>query len=171
MKKLLFLCGIAFAFSCNTHAQQGSTGKKEPKTYPVSKTDAQWRAALDDMEYYVLRQKGTEPPGNNAYNKLYKEGVYLCAGCGIKLYESIHKYNSGSGWPAFDRGVEKHLEYETDTSHGMIRTEVRCANCGGHLGHVFDDGPEKTTGKRHCINSAALDFVPAKPHEPEKVQH
>ena len=112
------------------------------------------------MEYYVLRQKGTERPGDNEYNKFYKDGIYVCAACGVKLYESQHKYDSGSGWPAFDRGVEANLEYETDRSVGMVRTEVHCANCGGHLGHVFNDGPRNTTGIRHCINSVSLDFIP-----------
>lgn len=165
--KTFFAIALTFALTSCTQAQQPAKNKpKEMKTYPISKTDSEWKASLTDMEYQVLRQKGTERPGDNKYNKFYKPGIYVCAGCGVQLYKADHKYNSGSGWPAFDRGIDKNLEYETDSSHGMVRTEVRCANCGGHLGHVFDDGPDNTTGKRHCINSAALHFIPSKPNEP-----
>jgi peptide-methionine (R)-S-oxide reductase len=160
----IILMSISFLmFSCTTNAQHNEkNAKHQEKQYPVTKTDAQWKAELDDMEYYVLRKKGTERPGNNEYNKFYEDGIYHCAGCGVKLYESKHKYDSGSGWPAFDSGIDANLSYETDNSLGMLRTEVLCGNCGGHLGHVFEDGPTKTTGMRHCINSAALDFIPAK---------
>ena len=157
MKKILLLVCI-ITLSCNTNAQIKEKKKKE--VFPVTKTDAEWKAQLTDMEYRVLRKKGTERPGANEYNKFYKEGTYVCAGCGIKLYESENKYNSGSGWPAFDRGIEENLAFEGDMSLGMNRTEVHCANCGGHLGHVFNDGPIQTTGMRHCINSASLDFIP-----------
>ncbi|MEM9687623.1 MAG: peptide-methionine (R)-S-oxide reductase MsrB [Bacteroidota bacterium] len=163
MKRIILMICITALIGCNTNAQeQKKEVQKAKKEFPVSKTEAQWKAELDAMEYYVLRQKGTERPGNNEYNKFYEEGIYLCAGCGVKLYESQHKYDSGSGWPAFDRGIKTNLEYEKDASLGVLRTEVHCANCGGHLGHVFDDGPKNTTGLRHCINSAALDFIPKK---------
>ena len=145
------------AISCQSQSQN----QQAQKTYPIEKTDAQWRAELSDMSYYVLRQSGTERPFSNPYDKNYEAGTYVCKGCGILLYESQHKFDSGSGWPSFDRGVTSHIEYDVDYKLGYARTELKCANCGGHLGHVFDDGPRDTTGKRHCINSAALQFIPA----------
>jgi peptide-methionine (R)-S-oxide reductase len=122
----------------------------------VEKTDAEWRAQLTPEQYHILRQKGTERAFTGAYWNTKTPGVYLCAGCGQELFDSDAKFDSGCGWPSFDRpmdavGVEEH----PDTSHGMSRTEVTCSRCGGHLGHVFPDGPP-TTGLRYCINSAAL---------------
>ncbi len=130
----------------------------EPTQEGLPETDAEWRERLDDDEYYVLREAGTEPPGSGTYLKHDGEGRYACAGCGLDLFTSEEKYDSGCGWPAFwDPADHEHLETRPDHSHGMVRTEVVCARCGGHLGHVFDDGPEPT-GKRYCINSAALEF-------------
>lgn len=137
-----------------------SQSSKKPVEKSTAKTDQEWKAQLTPLQYYVLRQKGTEKPGNNPYNKFFKEGTYHCAACDKLLYRSEYKYDSGSGWPAFDRGESQNLAYERDHSLGMERLEVHCKNCGGHLGHVFDDGPRKTTGKRHCVNSAALKFKP-----------
>lgn len=156
MKKVT-ICIFLALVSCNSKAQDS-----KDKEYSVSKTDAEWKAQLTDMQYHVLREKGTERAGTNKYNKFFEEGTYVCAGCGAELYESEYKYDSGSGWPAFDRGVEKNLELQKDSSLGMSRMEVLCARCGGHLGHVFNDGPGKTTGMRHCVNSAAMNFIPAK---------
>ncbi len=158
MRNIILSCLIITLISCNTKAQE----KKDQniKKYPITKTDAEWKDQLTKMQYYVLREKGTEKAFSGKYNKHYKKGTYTCAGCDTKLYESDHKFDSRSGWPSFDRGYDKNLEYETDDSHGMKRTELLCATCGGHLGHIFDDGPQKTTGKRHCINSAALKFIP-----------
>ncbi|OQD42646.1 peptide-methionine (R)-S-oxide reductase [Croceivirga radicis] len=128
------------------------------KKYPIDKSEADWQKELDPDAYYVLRQKGTERPFTGTYNLHFEDGDYHCKACGAKLFESNNKFESGCGWPSFDQAVEGAIEYIRDTSHGMIRTETLCANCGGHLGHVFNDGPRETTGQRYCINSLSLDF-------------
>ncbi|MBT8235566.1 MAG: peptide-methionine (R)-S-oxide reductase MsrB [Bacteroidia bacterium] len=137
-----------------------TTSEKAETAYAVTKTDAEWQKELSKMQYYVLRKAGTESPGSSEllYNK--GEGVYACAGCGTPLFKSEHKFNSGTGWPSFDREIEGNVAYDVDHKIGYPRTEEHCAVCGGHLGHVFDDGPRETTGKRHCINGAALTFIP-----------
>ena len=121
--------------------------------------DEQWRARLTAEEYRVCREKGTEPPFSGIYNDSKDAGRYLCKCCGEALFDSENKYNSGSGWPSFDRPAsDQVIRYEEDDSLGMRRVEVMCERCGCHLGHVFDDGPHETTGKRYCINSLSLDF-------------
>jgi len=122
----------------------------------VVKSDEEWRAQLDPDGYRVLRNKGTEAPFSGEYDHVFEPGTYHCAGCGAQLFDSDAKYDSGCGWPAFSAPAsEEAVARETDSSHGMARTEVLCADCGGHLGHVFDDGPAPS-GVRYCINSAAL---------------
>ncbi|HET8693499.1 MAG TPA: peptide-methionine (R)-S-oxide reductase MsrB [Aquabacterium sp.] len=128
--------------------------------YPVKKTDAQWREQLSDIDYRVTRQAATEHPFTGRYWDHFEDGAYRCVCCGVKLFDSSTKFDAGCGWPSYwEPAQEGVIERLRDTSHGMIRVEVRCQNCGAHLGHVFEDGPQPT-GERYCINSAALDFTP-----------
>jgi peptide-methionine (R)-S-oxide reductase len=121
--------------------------------------DSKWLNKLSPEEYRVCREKGTEPPFSGEYNHNHGSGKYLCKCCGEALFDSADKYDSGSGWPSFDRPAsEQVIRYQEDGSHGMRRVEAMCDRCGCHLGHVFEDGPGETTGKRYCINSLSLDF-------------
>ena len=127
----------------------------------VAKSDAAWRAELTPEQYCVLRQHGTERPGSSPLNREKREGTFLCAACAMPLFASGAKFESGTGWPSFDRPAsEAAVTEHDDRSLFTLRTEVRCACCGGHLGHVFPDGPRETTGRRYCINGAALKFKP-----------
>ena len=116
--------------------------------------------SISELEYYILREAGTERAFTSKLNANKEKGTYVCAACQTPLFKSDHKFDSGTGWPSFDRAVKDNVEYSTDYKIGYARTEEHCATCGGHLGHVFDDGPRETTGKRHCINGAALNFIP-----------
>ena len=134
--------------------------QEQSETFEVVKTEEEWRRELTDMQFYVLRKAGTENAGSSELLNNKMVGTYVCAGCGTALFNSENKYDSGSGWPSFDREIEGNVTYDVDYKIGYKRTEEHCAVCGGHLGHVFEDGPRETTGLRHCINGAALRFVP-----------
>ncbi len=125
--------------------------------YNVEKTEAEWLEELGEKKYNILRQKGTEYPHTGEYNLHFEKGTYVCAGCKEPLFESSSKFDAHCGWPSFDESIPEKVNYIKDNTHGMIRIEIVCSNCGGHLGHVFDDGPTKT-GNRYCVNSLSIDF-------------
>ncbi|MDX1463372.1 MAG: peptide-methionine (R)-S-oxide reductase MsrB [Marinirhabdus sp.] len=125
--------------------------------YPIEKTEAEWLEELGPERYRILREKGTERPFSGAYNLTTEDGIYACGACKTPLFESSSKFDSGCGWPSFDESIDGAVEYVKDTTHGMIRTEILCANCGSHLGHVFNDGPTQT-GQRYCVNSLSVDL-------------
>lgn len=155
LKSVSLIFVLSIAISCN--AQQ----KKQDEnmsTYKVNKSEEEWREQLTPQQFYILREKGTERPGTGEYDLHFEDGVYKCAACNAPLFNSDSKFDAHCGWPSFDKAIGDSTVIEKkDYSHGMIRTEILCANCGGHLGHVFDDGPTET-GMRYCINSVSLDF-------------
>lgn len=133
----------------------------------IIKTNDEWRKTLTAKEYEVLREKGTEAPFSGEYDTTFQDGIYVCAACGLELFNSDYKFDSGCGWPAFDRAIPNTVELTEDFSHGMHRVEATCARCGGHLGHIFPDGPRGelkpgiiSTGDRFCINSVSMKFIP-----------
>ncbi len=127
------------------------------EAFEVKKSDAEWQKQLDALQYQVLRHHATERPGSSPLNYEKRTGIFHCAGCGAPLFESKTKYESGSGWPSFWAPISGAVATSVDKTHGMVRTEAHCAKCGGHLGHVFPDGPQPT-GDRYCMNGAALKF-------------
>lgn len=150
---LFLLAGISF-ISCTTKAQSGEIHKFE-----INKTDAQWKKELTPEQFSIARKKGTERPFTGATHDNHEHGIYSCVCCKLELFSSETKFESGTGWPSFWNPLtSKSLYIASDDSHGMQRDEVMCARCGGHLGHVFDDGP-KPTGKRYCMNSASMIFT------------
>jgi peptide-methionine (R)-S-oxide reductase len=134
-------------------------GHSPGKAFPVALSEEEWRGKLSAAQYRVLREHGTERAGSSPLDKQYGAGIYHCAGCGQPLFSSDAKFNSRTGWPSFSAPLDEAVETETDRSLFMTRTEVHCSRCGGHLGHVFDDGPEPT-GQRYCMNGVSLDYHP-----------
>lgn len=165
-KEFLVIVVVLLLQHVSVFGQQRDTTYQIPanvmKQINIEKSEAAWLEELGPEKYKILRQCSTEPPFTGKYYDHKEEGTYVCAGCGTLLFDSDTKYESGSGWPSFFAAVGKDKIKEVrDTSYGMIRTEIKCATCDGHLGHVFTDGPPPT-GLRYCVNSASMDFVPAK---------
>lgn len=159
MKRIVLLCLAVILVSCTGTAQDKT--EKTEKSFEIQKTEQEWKEILTEDQYYILRQAGTERPFSSPLNKIYKSGTFYCAACRTPLYESEHKFDSGTGWPSFDRAIEDNVALDVDHKIGYARTELLCATCGGHLGHRFNDGPTETTGQRHCINGDALVFEAA----------
>lgn len=156
-----FLLAVVMLTAWNCTAQNtDATPMAEENPYPAARTPEEWRTQLSPERYYILFEKGTERPGTGEYYMHFEKGMYTCAACGSELFSSDMKFESHCGWPSFDREVDGgKVVRKLDRSHGMLRTEILCANCGGHLGHVFNDGPTET-GERYCVNSLSLDFEP-----------
>jgi len=164
MNKIAILSACLALYACNNFGQSTETKKEKTmnKVPTVVKTEEEWKKQLSEEQFYILRQKGTERAFTGKYYKTNDKGVYSCAACGNELFTSDMKFDSECGWPSFDREIlGDKIVTQIDTSHGMIRTEIMCGKCGGHLGHLFDDGPTDT-GKRYCVNSVSLNFVAEK---------
>lgn len=157
MKKLLYLSLLFILIGCKSNNVQETKPVQK-----ITKTEDEWRNILTPAQFNILREAGTELAFSHPYNDNKSDGTYVCAACNTPLYLSKYKYDSGSGWPSFDRAIQKNVELDVDYKIGYARTELKCKTCGGHLGHSFEDGPSNTTGKRHCINGTALLFIPKK---------
>lgn len=162
MRYFFLITIIPLFFSCQGNSQtpstKTSTMNNDSTNKAVNKTEEEWKQVLSPEQYYVIRQKGTEAPFSGKFYKHTEKGTYVCAACGEELFKSDTKFDAGCGWPSFFEAIDStKITYTRDTSHGMIRTEITCTKCGGHLGHVFDDGPQPT-GLRYCVNSLSIDF-------------
>ena len=155
----ILLASLASLFGLAAFRWLRATPAQAAEKFEVEKTDAEWRAQLTPQQYDILRKHGTERPGSSPLLKEKRKGIFACAGCDLPLFSSDTKYDSGTGWPSFYQPLKNAVGESTDTLLGYPRTEVHCRRCGGHLGHVFDDGPQPT-GLRYCVNSVSLDFRP-----------
>ena len=153
MNKVIIL-SVLILLNFSLIAQEKNNMKQK-----ISKTDAEWKKILTPQQYRVLREKGTDRPGDYGYTNTFEKGTYFCAACNAQLFESNTKYESHCGWPSFDDAIKGAVNYNQDSTFGMVRTEITCAKCRGHLGHIFDDGPKETTGKRYCVNTTSIKFV------------
>ena len=157
MKNILLLVVLLTLFSCKGQSNNEAASNQK---YQINKSETEWKKSLTAEEYEVLRKKGTERAYAGQYVNTFEKGKYVCAACNNLIFNANAKFRSDCGWPSFDQAIKGSVIYHDDNSLMMQRTEVLCAKCGGHLGHVFDDGPIATTGKRYCMNSIAMKFVP-----------
>lgn len=158
MKNSFYLLILVLISACDSNSQNNQKQSKNTMDTKVEKTEEEWKKVLSPEQYEVLREKGTETPFSGKYYLHTEKGIYVCAACGAELFKSDAKFDAGCGWPSFSDVVDSSkVVYTKDNSLGMIRTEITCAKCGGHLGHVFDDGPAPT-GLRYCINSVSIEF-------------
>ena len=164
MNRLFFILLMTVAINCTSTAQKKTDQSKimDDKSDKMVKTEEEWKQLLTAQQYTVLRQKGTDRPSNDGYTNHFKKGTYVCAACENQLFKSETKFDSHCGWPSFDDALPGTIEFVKDISLGMIRTEIICKKCDGHLGHIFDDGPAETTGKRYCVNTSSIKFVKTK---------
>ena len=154
MKKIILILVLIGAFQ--SYSQESNKQKMSKK---ITKTEEEWKKELTPQQYFVLRQKGTDAPSEKGLTSHFEKGTYHCAACDAQLFKSNSKFESHCGWPSFDDALEGTVNYVSDKTHGMIRTEIVCASCDSHLGHVFDDGPKETTGQRYCVNTTSIKFV------------
>ena len=159
--KWVILAIVFYFVGCSSISKNKKTNMdQDSNKFPIEKTDTEWKAILGDFSFNVMREKGTEKPYSSEYETLWDSGTYVCKGCNSELFSSNTKFDAGCGWPSFYQSIDKSKVKEIlDTAYGMTRVEVVCANCGGHLGHVFNDGYNQPTGLRYCINGASLGFV------------
>ena len=155
MKNIYLSLLLIICVASQSYSQQN----KNTMVKKVAKTETEWKKELTPQQYYVLREKGTDAPSSGGLTSHFEKGTYHCAACNLQLFESNSKFESHCGWPSFDDAIKGTVDFVIDKTHGMIRTEIVCASCGGHLGHIFDDGPKETTGQRYCVNTTSIKFV------------
>ncbi|MWD26200.1 peptide-methionine (R)-S-oxide reductase MsrB [Aquicoccus sp. SCR17] len=159
-RRTFLISGLLGAAGAGFLGRRAVTPAEAAENFEVTRTEAEWRSMLSDVEYRVMREEGTERAGTSPLNKEYDPGTYHCKGCDLAVYSSEHKFDSGTGWPSFWKALPDAIRTKEDRKLLSVRTECHCRRCGSHFGHIFDDGPEPT-GKRHCLNGVSLVFRPA----------